>query len=342
MLMLGKVVAGILGGIFLWVAVFCFEDEEGKIQNILEKWWIQLDQSKKAAVSTETAFVQGVARLSSQFFDRIFGPRIVSSRAITVSLFLSLASLIIGYAIYEGDWEDSPGILAIVIVFGIACLVFGLLQSRWQSLWWLKIKLVVVAAFALLVWGSVVVNDSAFDKPTTFDASDWLRLFGFSLFLAITSLGCGVGFVLLTRRTLELASKARKVSQVLFAIFLNYGAIFLLVAIPWYRFISRPQFLGISYEDGSRWFYVDWNDITVAITYSNLLSGIIVSAFLAIGIVVLGHRLIWPLIERPVYTLGRLGIARRKNVLTTLAIFMLSFAFGRPLDWLSKLLDSMR
>jgi hypothetical protein len=342
MIVLTKIVAAALGAVALWIAVFCFEDEEGRIQNVLEEWWVRLSRSKRAALSGELVFVQGIAKLSSTFFDRLFGPRIVSCRAIGVSVYLSLASLVIGWAIYEADWEESLAGPMIVIGLALLCLFLALLPALCSiPAWGRKLWFVFVFASAIFLWGSIVLADDTFDDPTSFDFVGWLRLLGVSSFLALTSLGCDVGFILLTRRALQLVSGTKKTFTVVASLGLTYVIAFSLVAVPWYRLIARPERHLTYYGSGSSWFYMSWQDVATVLTYSNLLDGLVVSVFIVIGAVMLTHRVVWPLLERPVYALGRLGIARRRKFLGASAVLLLSFASGKPLEWLSKLMATL-
>jgi hypothetical protein len=353
MLVIGKVVAGLFGSALLWIAFFCFEDEEGKMQNVLEKWWISIDESRKTALSIQVVFIQRVAKQAADAFDWLFGPLIVSSRALCVSLCLSLASLAVGIAIYEADWDESLAGSLVVIVAALFCLAlasfpavrFRRRNTRWNTPW-----CVFVVALGLYFWGCAILGErgtfivpqSASEGMDTFSYGQWVRLCALSSFLLLTSLGCDVGFILLTRRALQLISNATSIVRIVAILIMTYGIGALFVGIPWYRFIFRAYYHSSFYPEGSDWLFVRWNDIATVLTYSNLLDGVVVSVFLAIGLVTLGHRLLWPIIERPLYALASLGIVRRRKLLSSVGVLMLSVAFGKPMDWLSKIIEATR
>jgi hypothetical protein len=62
-----------------------YEDEQGRIQNKLEEWWVKLRDQEDSAISRHAAFMRAVARLATHGFDRVFGERIFSFRALWVS-----------------------------------------------------------------------------------------------------------------------------------------------------------------------------------------------------------------------------------------------------------------
>jgi len=66
-------------GVLLFYASLSYETEDGKIQNLLEEWWIKVDDYKKLAISKHTAFIKALASLVTSIFDGTFGTRITAS-----------------------------------------------------------------------------------------------------------------------------------------------------------------------------------------------------------------------------------------------------------------------
>src|SRR6266700_6033802 len=77
------------------LTLFLREDEEGRIQNRLEELWIRIDDAQSAALSRQAAFVAEIARVVTRILDRIFGERLFSAHAASVSAFYGLASSIL-------------------------------------------------------------------------------------------------------------------------------------------------------------------------------------------------------------------------------------------------------
>jgi len=83
----------LLGAVLVCACFFLYEDEEGKIQNKVEEWWVTLSDRQKQSRSKIAAFMREVARLTGSGFDRLFGSGLFSLRVIPVSIYLSFASL---------------------------------------------------------------------------------------------------------------------------------------------------------------------------------------------------------------------------------------------------------
>lgn len=78
-----------------WGALFLYESQERQIQNILEAWWIRVDDISRGAVSRHTGFARATAELTQAGLDRLFGSKLLSLRAIFMSFSLSVTSLFV-------------------------------------------------------------------------------------------------------------------------------------------------------------------------------------------------------------------------------------------------------
>src|SRR5437879_6014623 len=89
-----------VGLLALYVAAFLYEDEEGRLQNRLqdklEKLWITIDDLTGTALARHTVFMRSVAVLITYAFDRLFGRRLLSMRAVGTSVCLTFASICLG------------------------------------------------------------------------------------------------------------------------------------------------------------------------------------------------------------------------------------------------------
>jgi len=68
----------VLGLMFIFAALFLYEDEERRIQNKVEEWWIKLSDLQRASRSRAVAFMQEVAKLTGRGFDSVMGERLLS------------------------------------------------------------------------------------------------------------------------------------------------------------------------------------------------------------------------------------------------------------------------
>src|SRR5688500_723937 len=85
-------VALISGSVFLYAALFLYEDEQGKVQNKLEDLWIKIDVRHHVALSKHTVFMRVVADYTARTLSKLFGEKFFSLRFLGVSICFSLAS----------------------------------------------------------------------------------------------------------------------------------------------------------------------------------------------------------------------------------------------------------
>ena len=100
----GRVLVVICGSIFIYVAVFLYEDEQGKLQSAIEDLWVKISDLQRA-MSSPAAFMLQVAHFTESAFNRLFGPKLLSFRSAAVSACYSIASicLTIIYGAYQND-----------------------------------------------------------------------------------------------------------------------------------------------------------------------------------------------------------------------------------------------
>src|SRR6266849_3677624 len=88
-----RTLAVLIGSLAFYIAFFMYEDEEGKWQNRIEKLWVTINDRAKFTVGKTSALFNKVSIVVSRTFDRIFGPKLISLRAVGVSTSYSLAGL---------------------------------------------------------------------------------------------------------------------------------------------------------------------------------------------------------------------------------------------------------
>jgi hypothetical protein len=59
----------VLAALLLYSSAFLYEDEEGKIQNIVEGWWVRLREMESTALSKQAAFTRTVATVANSWFE---------------------------------------------------------------------------------------------------------------------------------------------------------------------------------------------------------------------------------------------------------------------------------
>ena len=86
-----RLVFGLLGLFCLSIGFLIYEDEEQRIQNLLENCWIRLDNLRGHAISIQKGGVASIARVTSRVIDSLLGSRLFSLRALVASSCLSFA-----------------------------------------------------------------------------------------------------------------------------------------------------------------------------------------------------------------------------------------------------------
>ena len=74
---------------------------------------------------------------------------------------------------------------------------------------------------------------------------------------------------------------------------------------------------------------------------SNLIDLLVALLFVIVALVMLLHKVLWPLLEKPLYALQRTGIVGRRKLLVTIGFMFLSSASGLSFEHLKKILEQL-
>jgi hypothetical protein len=343
-----RLVAGLVSLLLLYMAFFLYKDEREGIQNYLDEAWKKLRKKQRSAISRHVAFMQTVADLTSELFDRIFGERYFSLRAFTVSICLSTLSLLVSFLIqklYEsGVPVDGAEMLAavilvaivvIVIVIFVICLV---LSIRFPTLSKRKAWFFIVFSAALIVTVDILWDEEA-------DLTVWYlaTLIAGSAGVLFVSFACDIGFMAVTRQGLRWASALKSVPKIVGIVTLNLLIAAILLVYPFWW--SNQQ---LDYERGANVLGSltgAYNPVARVgktvhlLSSSNLVDALGASAFIIFGLLMLLHRVFWPLFARPVYALADLGVIGHRKLLGTVGLALLGYATGKPMEILTKLVE---
>src|SRR5262249_32272176 len=134
---------------------------------------------------------------------------------------------------------------------------------------------------------------------------------------------CDIVFIALTRKLLRWLAGALSSIRILLILILNFSLAFAFFVGP---ILLNPL---IDTERLHMWSWLPWlfpstfghgdskRDtlaFVILIGQSNLIGFIISLVFIALTVALLLHRVIWPMLDRPIYSLQRLGIARRSKL----------------------------
>ena len=196
-----------LVGLLLISTLTLNEDSEKKVQSRLETWWLRLAYGQEAALSTVTAFLRVLARLTGSVFDRLFGRKLFSLRGLGVSVCYSIASFFLCIQLVVGLSPKSPGPTSLEIWFlFLLFLLLGstpavLRRSDEETLWVWGLSVTTLVLLPLLKFMDFLRQRHEAISPR-----------GFAIFLAIIfviSTGSDFCYIAVTRWMLRRASELK-------------------------------------------------------------------------------------------------------------------------------------
>ena len=293
------------------------ENEEGQWQNRLEQWRDAVGRRKEIALSTSTAFTRGIAELASHFFDLLFGKRLFSIRGVGVSICYSLASVLLCLELLSliNPHKFGPILLqnwAWLLFFAVLGSIPSIINTEKESLWvW------GLSVFAVVVVPLFKLADLVHQKFGT------ARTAGMFLFLALMfalSFGSDILYIALTRWMLRKVSVQIRMPKMIGILLLNALLAVVLAA--------GPFLLGVIELIGAVKLNAPASVGAFGIglmfgTVLNFVDIIACSVFLLLLAFMLLHRLLWPVLERPIYACARFGIIKEKKLLWALGVAFL-------------------
>jgi hypothetical protein len=298
-----RAAAAAVGIGLLYAAAFLYETEESRIHNRLEELWIAIDDLQKTVRSREVALATIIATRLSTWIDRFYGSRAFSARMMLFSAWGALVGVTAWVIYFAFSFAGSSGLSTAGLI--IAALLFvALAPAVWPSRWWSAIHACGLLVF--LMWVAEQGNN-------TENVVAYLAIF--SLAIAGNAL-----FLLLTRTTLRrLTSSPTPHRSILL---LTTSAAFL--ALVFVAFLSSESIERLLPESLRRFEL----DIYLAFLPYALLPSLMIGAmFVMFGALLLAHRLVWPLLNRPLYALVRHRIVGRKPTLVALGTVLIGWAW---------------
>jgi hypothetical protein len=305
---IGRCIAGCLGAILIYSALFLYKEEEGGLENRIEQWWRRIRDLHAHAISRETAFLKVVADVTSKGFAKLFGERLFGLKAIAASICYSQAAVLLCeitmYLLYPEVFGTPLDHWLFYLESGIQCLVFLFLGSlgpfidrRWQKRVWLLSVLIVT-----VIWPIGLDPLGVFSPEIMYyDITVYVRDVSILLF----AVGCDFLFIALTRVMLARAAESNS--------FVKSAAL----AQGW---LSEVQ------------------QLLLFVASSNFLDALVSLTWFLIAILMLLHRLFWPLIERPVYALFRYRVFSEQKKLVFLSGVAL---LGLAVPWVGHALEHL-
>jgi hypothetical protein len=340
------------GGLFIYSSLFLYETEEGRFENVLERWWRRVRVLRTHAVSLETAFLKVVAEITSRGFSLLFGDRLFGPKAIAASFYYSVAALSLVVLINILIVHPSRGALFAVgygsltkgIFFEGGTFVFFVflgslgpfIHRQSAKLTWLAFVIMAIASVPIFYFGVLKPDEPLGESTIRFVLQMSLirQAFVLPLAMAFNSL-----FIVFTRTTLLRAAESNSFLKIV-----GYSVASALLAFACYYVPNRCGAYaverGIDAADGKVFLIIGISLSTFGT--ANLFDGLVSSAWLLVVAVMVLQRLIWPIIERPIYALYRHKVlTKQKKLVFFTGVALVTMALpsvGRAVGALTKAL----
>jgi hypothetical protein len=312
MLLAFRILLGVAGILFLALGLFIYEDEERQVQSRLENYWVWLDDHRLKSYATEHLWWARLSAMMTQTLDTLFGQTIVSLQAFLVSISLSMASAVV-LALVHGPLLIAAA--ALVVLIFATC--FAMVSRRFPLL-------------GLALWsiipgcvGGLLID---FFKSSVIGS---LVAAGCITLSIVTDLVLIAAIRLLFRQASRIQSSIRVLCY--FALLIGGGIV--LCFGPLYIAMRTVQngedIRDIRFLYAAFLFYLNGADI------------FLFALFLLIAAIFVGHHLLWPVMQRPLYAIQRSAILERKKMTSSVGVAMISAALALKEAWIAPVIETL-
>jgi hypothetical protein len=314
-----RVLAGIIGAIAFYFAFFLYEDDEGRWQNRIEALWISVHDRAQTTHSTSTALLNEFGDTLGELFDALFGQKLLSFRAFSTSLLLSMV-FALPIQLLEMSIVTPKERLAYIAAFFVG--EYYLLAGIWELH---KTPTSVFLFFASL-YGCVAFY---FYVALILDYDFSLGKFWTWVGLSLGSVLVGYLILIIIRRLIFMFSRT-------ISLFLLAASMLALICLTFVVSISLlfcvfrssyTRFLSIFHANNNLRLY-DWLDVAFPTALPNMSTALLSLLPLSMIAVILFHRIAWPILSHLLYPIASRKIVTNRRILLPLGILSFSFAFG--------------
>ena len=320
-----RILASIMGFLFVYIAVFLYENEQGKIQNKLEDVWVRIDDAQKYSLSKHTVFVNTVAGFLTKTFNLLFGIKLLSLQAIGASIcFAVLSANLVFFLRSEQSYSDS------YLFSCIFWLVLGIIPTLIHDSYYTKLWFIILV---FIIWDDFVSGYIYY--------AYYANMFNIPV-LIIVALGIIVGVligcllfllsIVIVRKTLQKISTSKSFWRTAIFPLLNCIPILILFV---FSYLSLHL---MSNNEGNAGVF--WLILLFSVLYINISFLLPALLFLVVSFFLILHKLVWGIIDRPIYTFQKLDIAKRTKLLATLGGLLITAGIG-GWEWIDKIIDKI-
>jgi hypothetical protein len=325
-----RIAAGCAALAAFYVAWFVYEDEERKLQNKIETWWLELDDIRNSMVSRQAAFVVVIAQKANAILDRMFGPRLLAKDSIAAAASLTIAgyyfsvALLVAIAGVRGPPSWVAGAVAVTI---LACAGAPLASPRLRLfprlvMWAFIASVVLVVLTTALFLGASLIDE---EPPEHFSSMAEMGPQNVFIMVAVSAaIALTLFQVAVARRAMRSTIVAKSEWPVLL------GMIF--VAAPVGIMLTLMMATERTGSDA-----ITLSNVATFMGFATgmacIISMALWSLLAVIATLMLLHRLVWPLASRLLYSLARYRIVQNKKVLNAAGTMLLGIAITGAYGW---------
>jgi hypothetical protein len=310
-----------IGILAYYAAFFMYEDQQGKWQNRIEELWVAIHDMEKMSGSMTSAFFNKVSVVVTRAFDRIFGSKLFSFRALGVSTSYSLAgSFLSGFVAFtillllnnrlddplpEGLVKHWSLVEAVCLLGTTLFFLIGLLPSLSPSRWFVRLSLLPVYFFGFGMLLELIERPHGPHKQLAFSSA------------LLASFLSDIFWVALVRFTVRWIIAKTNVFRIACAVLIQLGVIILLVDLP----AAVGEVLIDTYGPLPAFKAVG------LVAALNVFAGLASSLFFLTLLFVLLHRVFWPVLGRVLYPLARQQVIHNRGIMLSVGTACFIFAF---------------
>jgi hypothetical protein len=303
------VIVGLTGLLLFYIGLFLNETEEGQLQSRLEDLWIRVDDLQSQAISRQAALLQQVSKLTSEALVWLFGQKLFSIKRLASCFCFALASNALSIVL-SGSGDILEGIKPALLILSLLLLLAGFFR-------WLR-----YFGFVMLIVGvyGVLTGAAGFHETPAEIV--------YSLIVNLISVASVVGFIAITRWSLQRAARLSRTAAILALILLNVAIGFALISPTLFSATHHYSIAMTSKRVGGVFSRPHAGLVLLyAVAQVNLFTAIVAFTIVFVLFAALAHRIVWPIMARPLYAAHQHGIIRQHKLLIGLGILCWTLAW---------------
>lgn len=293
-----------VGLVALYVALFMYEDEEGRWQNRIDELWISVDDRARKVGNRTTALFNQVGRAVNLGLNRLFGEKLFSVRMVAVSTSLSIGAVMLFLLVVmpPSAKERVFGGISVQLFLDLmvgACLAAVALLTLLRTPWVVPVGLIPLAVVAFYIYSDLVLKLRSHTIPQG----------GIALSVALpVSIATDVLLNALVRSTVRKIATSPRIFRImvlmlillLFGVAVSFGPLAVVVAMKLASVAASIRYVVLSLYFTSVF---------------NVPSALPPLAMAVALLFVVLHRAFWPVAARLVYPLARYRVIHNPKLL---------------------------